>query len=357
MAQQRWMIYGANGYTGRLVAELAAQRGQNPILAGRSATKVQPIARRLGLESIAVDLRNERDLVEAVREVDLVFHAAGPFIHTSEPMIRACLIAGSHYVDITGEIAVFENTFRYDAIARRRGVALLGGAGFDVVPTDCLARYVAERVPDADTLDLAITGLGAASAGTTKTALEMLPRGGRVRRDGQLQPFPLGAGVREIRFADRTRAAMPLPWGDLATAYRSTGIPNITTYMAVDRRSAAVLRVIAPLAQRAIRNAAIRRRARRIAERRVTGPDEQMRQTGRAEIWARAANKHGDAAEAWLQTGEAYHFTALSSLRCVERVLAEQPRGALTPAQAFGPDVVLEIAGVRRLDRLPARST
>jgi short subunit dehydrogenase-like uncharacterized protein len=354
MTEHRWMIYGANGYTGRLVAESAAQRGQNPILAGRSAEKIRPIAQELDLEWIAVDLGNERDLVAAVGDVELVFHAAGPFIHTSNPMIRACLAAGSHYLDITGEVAVFENTFRYDAIARRRGVALLGGVGFDVVPTDCLARYVADRVPDADTLDLAIAAVGSASAGTTKTAIEMLPNGGQVRRDGTLQPFPLGAGVREVQFADRPRTVMPIPWGDLATAYRSTGIPNITTYMAVDRRSATVVRVLAPLLQNAIRNPTIRRWAQRIVERRVTGPDDQMRQSGRTEVWARAASGRGAAAEAWLETGEGYQFTALAALRCIERVLAEQPRGALTPAQAFGPDLVCEIAGVRRFDRLPA---
>lgn len=351
----RWMIYGANGYTGQLVVEEAVRRGHRPVLAGRSQPKLQPLAERFGLDWVVADLRDEQALTWAVQAVDLVFHAAGPFIHTSAPMLRACLVGHTHYVDITGEIPVFEHTFTHDEQARAQGIALISGAGFDVVPTDCLARYVADKLPDALTLAIAIDAIGQASAGTTKTMLELLPEGGRVRRDGALVPWPLGTGGRVIPFADgNLRPVLPLPLADLATAYRSTGIPHITTYLATPPGRARMLRAGAPLLQRLMAVPRIRRQAQRWVERRVQGPDETRRQTDRSSIWAQVTNARGEVAEAWLETAEGYHFTALAGVRCVERLLAGGIAGALTPAQALGADFVLEVPGTRRFDRLPA---
>src|SRR4051812_29482409 len=199
------MLYGASGYTGRLIAEEAVRRGHRPVIAGRSREKLAPLAELLGLELAVVGLDDVRGLVAALQGLPLVLHAAGPFIRTSESMVQACLATGAHYLDITGEIPVFENTFHHDAEARERGITLLSGVGFDVVPTDCMARYVAERVPGAHELDLAIVLTGQASPGTAKSMLEHLPSGGRVRRGGNLLPWPMGKGLRRVRFLDTER--------------------------------------------------------------------------------------------------------------------------------------------------------
>ncbi|MCP4429031.1 MAG: NAD(P)H-binding protein, partial [Chloroflexi bacterium] len=223
----KWLLYGAYGYTGQLVVEEALRRGHRPVLAGRNEAKLTPLARKYGLDGLAFGLDDAEKLRTAVAPFDLVFHAAGPFAITGDPMIRACLAGGAHYVDITGEIAVFENTFRYTEQARQKGVTLMSGVGFDVVPTDCLARYVADQLPGAAELELAIFALGSASAGTTNTMLESIPeleKGSIVRRNGRYQHIPIGEGQKKVLFSDgRTRSLMPLPWGDLATAYRSTG--------------------------------------------------------------------------------------------------------------------------------------
>ncbi|REG31094.1 short subunit dehydrogenase-like uncharacterized protein [Archangium gephyra] len=346
----RWLLYGATGYTGVLIAEEAVRRGHKPVLAGRSRQKLAPLASRLGLDSVAVGLDDMRGLVSALEGLPLVVHAAGPFVHTSEPMVQACLAAGAHYLDITGEIPVFENTFRHDAEAKRRGVVLMSGVGFDVVPTDCLARYVADKVPGAHELELAIASTSPPSAGTVKSMLEGLPAGNLVRRGGQLQPWPMGQGVRRVRFSDKERTVVPIPWGDLATAWHSTGIPNITTYLAQPAAVAHALRFTFPAFRRLVAVEAVREQLAKLVEARVQGPDETLRQRSRSQVWAEARAPDGRRAEAVLETPEAYAFTARATVRAVEEVLAGARRGAFTPAQALGADFVLSVEGVRRMD-------
>jgi short subunit dehydrogenase-like uncharacterized protein len=349
----RWLLYGASGYTGQLIAEEAVRRGHRPVLAGRSREKLLPLAERLGLELAPVGLEDVRSLVSTLEGLPLVLHAAGPFIRTSEPMVQACLAAGAHYLDITGEIPVFENTFHHDAEARARGITLMSGVGFDVVPTDCLARYVAEQVPGAHELDIAIALSSQASAGTAKSALEHLPSGGRVRRGGALLPWRMGQGVRRVRFSDSERTVVPIPWGDLVTAWHTTGIPNITTYMTLPRGAARLLRFTYPVLKRMLAVDAVRHGAERLIESRVHGPNETARNENHTQIWAEARAADGRRAQAWLELPEGYAFTAVAAVRAVEEVLARKPQGALTPAKAFGADFVLSIPGCRRLDTLP----
>jgi len=348
MADHRWMIYGAYGYTGRLVAMEAVRRGQRPLLAGRSAEKLAPLAERLGLDWIAVDLADQAALQKAIGRVELVYHAAGPFVRTSAPMIDACLATGAHYLDLTGEIPVFQATFARDEAARRAGVALISGVGFDVVPSDCLAVYVAAQVPGALQLDIAMTYLTRPSAGTARSMLELLPQGGWVRRAGRLLPWPLGAGATRVHFPIGDRTVLPVPLADLETAYRSTGIPSITTYLALSSLARPLASLVAPLAGRLLSIGALRNGAGWLIDRTMRGPDVGMRARERTYVWARACHPQGASAECWLITPEPYQFTALVALNCVERVLNDRPSGALTPAQAFGADFVLGVPGVLR---------
>lgn len=353
MATTRWMLYGATGYTGELIAEEAVKRGLSPILAGRSAEKLAPLAERLDLAYKVFALEDVNAIANAIADMDVILHAAGPFVHTSDPMIRACLATKTHYLDITGEINVFENTFSYHDTALKNNTALISGVGFDVVPTDCLALHVAQKVNAAHTLEIAFMGLSNVSAGTTKSAIENAPSGGLIRQNGTLQPYPLGKGAKRIRFSHGVYHAMPIPWGDLSTAYRTTGIPNITAYMAVSPLSSTLLRVTAPVAQFMMRSGTLRQAAAGIAERIAPGPDETTRETARTYIYARAADKSGViVAEAWLETCEPYQFTAHSAVEAVMRVDELGSAGAITPALAFGADFVLAIPETKRLDKL-----
>ena len=358
MPSEPWLIYGAYGYTGTLVAEEAVRRGYRPVLAGRSADRLAVLAKRLELEYRASSLQDEEALSRALAGFKLVFHAAGPFVHTSGPMVRACLKAGAHYVDICGEAPVIERSFSYDVEARQKGIVILSGAGFDVIPTDCLAKYVADRVPGATELELAVAALGRLSPGTVKTILEQIPSGTRVLRNGRLVGYhPEGKGARRIRFVDKERPVAPVSMADLIAAYRTTGIPNITTYLAFPETTIRLMRWTEPLSRNLLAVGPIRRLAQKTAGKIVRGPDEPTRLAGGSHLWARAANDKGEEAEAWLETVEAYRFTSMAAVRCVERVLEERPCGALTPAQAFGADFVLQIPETKRYDRLEEVST
>jgi short subunit dehydrogenase-like uncharacterized protein len=349
----KWMIYGANGFTGRLIVEEAVRRGHKPILAGRSETKLRPLAEKWGLELRSFTLDEPRPLTEAIQDVELVFHAAGPFQFTSKPVIQACLNTKTNYIDITGELPVFQHTFSKHGEAQRAGIALISGAGLDVIPTDCMAKYISEKLPQAVQLELALASLTKPSSGTAKSSLEMMPRGGMRRQAGKLIPYPLGSNIKKVCFPHREMTVLSISWGDLETAFRSTGIENITTYMAYPSRLVNIVRRFGPQAQKLARIKLVREVAHRFIGLFFKGPDEELRRGGRSYIWACARDEQGRQVEAWLETLEAYQFTAVAGVRCVEKLLEKRPAGALTPVQAFGADFILEIEGTKRYDQLP----
>src|SRR5262245_53950732 len=159
-------------------------------------------------------------------------HIAGPFSATCRPMADACLRTGTHYLDITSEIDVFDALAARDAEAKRAGIMLMPGCGFDVVPSDCLAAHLKGRLPDATDLKIEIGGLNAVSHGTMESMVESVPKGARVRRDGRIVSVPHPKET-SCDFGEGPIPTLVLPWGDVSTAYYSTGIRNIEVRMAV----------------------------------------------------------------------------------------------------------------------------
>ncbi|MGC8580634.1 MAG: saccharopine dehydrogenase family protein [bacterium] len=354
MTYPAWLLYGANGYTARLIIKEAIKRGHKPLLAGRSETKIKPIAQETGLDYVVLNLDDHDALKKVFSSVKLVLNAAGPFINTSLPILRACLASRAHYTDITGEIPVFQNTFSFDQEAKSKKIALISGIGFDVIPTDCLAVYVTQQIPDASELELAFTGLNNISPGTMKTMIEMLPNGGLIRKNGQLVKYPLASGAKRVDFPDGTHTVVPIIWGDLETAYRSTRVPNIITYMAYPDALIGLLRISIPALQKLFTSKLIRSVAKRMVELMIKGPDDHAHMHGKSYVWARAINTKGNEKQAWLELPETYLFTAIASIRTIEKIFESRPAGSLTPAMAFGPDFILEINGVKRFDTLPS---
>ena len=343
----RWLIYGANGYTGELIAERAKAMGLSPILAGRQDGKVRPIAERLGLETRVFPLDDAQAVDHGLEGVGLVLHCAGPFSATARPMIDGCMRARAHYLDITGEIAVYEANFRRSVELERAGIVVMSGVGFDVVPTDCLAAALARALPGATHLELAFGGFSRTSRGTAKTVVQGLRHGGAVRRDGKIVPVPPAHETRTIAFADKPRLCMAIPWGDVSTAFHTTGIPNITVFMAARAgtiRGAKVLRYLGPLLARPLVQGFLEGQI----ERRITGPTAEQRRTGRVQLWGRASNAGGRSVEGTAEVPEGYTLTVESALCIAGRLLSAPgsvPPGARTPAGAFGAELLTWIPG------------
>lgn len=350
MPAPRWMIYGATGYTGRLVVREAVARGAAPILAGRGAGAVAAMALEHGLEHRAFGLDEPEALRGALAGVAAVLHCAGPFAWTSRPMVDACLATRTHYLDITGEIDVFEAIHARDAAAREAGVVLLPGVGFDVVPTDCLAARLASEVPGPASLELAFHAAGGGvSRGTLRSMVERMPKAGAVRRDGELEAVPIAWETREIEFGCGTRWTMTIPWGDVSTAWVSTGIPNIKVFVGMSPGAitrARRLRRLAPI----IGLKPVKRAAQWIIGRRVTGPSASERSAGRSYLWGRVLNARGRGAVATFDTPEGYTLTAVAAVDAALRVVAgEVGDGAMTPSLALGKDYVETLPGVSKI--------
>ena len=345
--KRRLLLYGANGYTGRLILEAALARGLPVTIAGRRREAIEPLAAERGVpfELFALD-EAPRRLAERLSRHGALLLAAGPFSRTSAPALSACLKARVPYLDITGEVAVFEAVFARHPEAVRAGVPLLPGVGFDVVPSDCLAAALAAALPGAVRLLLAIRGFGI-SAGTARTMLEGLPKGGAARVDGRLVSVPAAWKSRTVPFPDRPRLAVTIPWGDLSTAYRSTGIPNIETYLAMAPAQVEALRwgrSLLPLAGLAPLQGIVSSWLRRA----VAGPTADERSRHRAVVWGRVEDGEGRAAEGTVETLEGYALTAETAVLAVERVLRGSVRpGAWTPSRAFGARFIEEVRETR----------
>lgn len=345
-----FLIYGANGYTGRLVAEEAVARGHRPTLGGRSRGAIEDLARRLDLPFEIVDLTDGPGLERVLRHHRAVLHCAGPFSRTFEPMVRSCLAAGTHYLDITGEISVFEALASRSAEAAAAGIVLLPGVGFDVVPTDCLAAHLARRLSGATWLTLGFETRGGISRGTALTTIERLGMPGAVRRNGRIVPVPMAWRIRHVDFGEGPRSAVTIPWGDVATSWHSTRIPNVEVYLAMPPRAIRRIRrarLLAPVLGLGL----VRRMLAWAVRRRIEGPSDQARREGWSRVWGEVLDGTGQRAAARLRGPEGYTLTALASVRAVERVLAgEADPGFQTPSRAFGPDFVLDLPGVERTD-------
>ena len=339
------LLYGANGYTGELMAEEAARVGLPLVLAGRRADAIQPIAARLGIEHRIFPLGSGEQIASELDGISTVLLAAGPFAHTSAPMLDACIRRGAHYLDITGEIAVFEACKRRGEEARAAGVMVLPGVGFDVVPTDCLAASLHESLPDATHLELAFGGGGGFSRGTAKTMVSGLGQGGAVRENGRIRRVPTAWKTREVPYRDRARLSVSIPWGDVSTGFTSTGIPNIITYMAMPPGAAKMLRRSRPFGW-LLASGPVQRFLLRRIEQAEKGPSAEVRASARMQVWGEVRNAAGDRRSATLTTPEGYRLTAIASIEAARRVLADgsQP-GYRTPSRAFGATFVSQLEG------------
>ncbi len=345
------ILYGSYGYTGSLIAEMAAESEMHVLLSGRNAEKLQVQSEKLGLPHAKASLDMPDELDALMNAGDVVLHCAGPYLHTWRAMAEACLRNRCHYLDITGEIDVFESLKKLDEIFKSRGIMAMPGVGFDVVPTDCLALYLSKKIDNPTHLELAFVGLsGGISRGTTKTMIENMGEGGAVRKNGEIVSVPAAHRVKEVHFGNIKKRAVSIPWGDVSTAYTTTGIDNIIVYAALPGnviRSMKWSRWLAPI----LRTGFVKKRMMKKADERAPGPGETARKKGRSLVWGQVKNESGEQAGALINTKEAYQLTAEMAFQISGMVLdGKYEPGYKTPAGFFGHELIMKIEGTEMSD-------
>lgn len=335
-----WMIYGSTGYTGGLIIKEALGRGLRPTLAGRNPDKVRALAEKHGLPWTAFSVDDTEATMDALEDHRAVLSVAGPFSATAKQMMQACIASKTHYLDVTGEIAVFEQAAELGPQAKAAGIALIPGVGFDVVPSDCLAAHTAARSKKPQTLKIYIQGLGNASRGTAKTAVESLGKGTSVRRDGAIVQTPAGKLTDQRDVSGGMNDFIAVSWGDVSTAYHSTGIPDIEVYFPADRQMKTMLnlsRYMGPVMKSAFMQGFLKKQIDQMP----AGPDEKARERETSVILAEVTDADGSITSSKLATPNGYSLTAESAVMSVQKLLnSPDTIGFLTPSKAFGADFV-----------------
>jgi short subunit dehydrogenase-like uncharacterized protein len=337
-----WMLYGAYGVTGRLIVNEALRRGHRPILAGRDAAKLRELQRITGLSTAYLPLDRGSELRTALSNVRCVILAAGPYETTGPAMRAACLDAHCSYLDINADVDDFRDALACDEPARAAGVAIIPGAGYGVVFAESLAAQVMRRMPDATSLRLSLaTENEGRSRGATLSVAAALTRGGLEVRDGELRKRPMAFSTWRAGYPTRPVTSFAaVPRAELLAVHRSTAVPNIITGIPMSRVGAAFVRTAGPWIGKVIARMAARP-SNRVAPRSSDAAIAALR----SYIWAEVSNDAGQTLSAVLETGEGYRSAAAVAVRAVEALLKASPIGTLTPVQAFGADLALDVPG------------
>ncbi|MDQ2184626.1 saccharopine dehydrogenase NADP-binding domain-containing protein [Alcaligenaceae bacterium A4P071] len=322
------LIYGATGYTGSMVARQAKQAGLSFSIAGRDPEKLAALATELGVPYRAFTLGDATVVAEQLRGFSAVLNCAGPFVRSAEALIRASMAAQVHYLDITAEINVYRMAERFSASAAEAGIMVMPGVGWDVVTTDCLAVHVARRVKEPVALRIALQVAGSMSRGSAVSAGEIVAAGLLTRVDGALISSSSMACA-QFDFGDGPVACAPLSFGDLVTAWHSTGIPNIAMFVNVtgDAFPGGDLSKL------------------------PDGPTQAERDSQGARAVAEVTSADGTIARSMIETINGYSYTPLAAIETARRVLrGEVNVGFDTPARVFGSAHAQRIPGTRIID-------
>jgi len=344
------LIYGAYGYTGKLILNLCKEQNISPVVAGRDPEKTKAIGDAFGFEYISFDLTDVATIAQHIAPFKVVLHCAGPFMYTAEPMIDACIQTKTHYLDITGEIMIFELCAQRDEAFKKAGICAIPGVGFDVVPSDCMAAHVKKLLPDATKLTLAIYSKGGVSKGTALTMAENLDKGGAVRQNGKIKVVPPVYKIKKFDFDGEIKECVTIPWGDVSTAYHSTQIPDIEVFMGLPKSAMKMLKINRFISF-IYRFEFVKNFLRKKIKSGKEGPSDTSRARSVTKIIAIAENQQNDIAKSILTGPDGYDITAATALECAKRIIeTPQKPGFHTPSSYFGSDFILQFKGITRKD-------
>jgi short subunit dehydrogenase-like uncharacterized protein len=345
------LVYGASGYTGRLVCAELSRAGASFAISGRDRGKLEALAATLGSARPAVfvaPLDDANALAAALGPARVVLDCAGPFSKYGKPVQDVALDTRTHFLDITGESTYMKDTYFRHGEAVTRGVALINAVGFDVVPPEraaALAAQAPQLAGACERIRIAFaTRGGRPSQGTMRSMVALADVGGVCYENGRWASEKLGKDRWDVPFAELgTLSCLSIPWGDVITGPRSTGARHGRAYMAMPPSMARLMPVMnlgTPVMRLPL--------AKRLAERYIAtlpeGPTDAERGHARFSVYAEATAPFGQFSESvWVTGGDPYDFTASAAALCARLAAAPSFKGtgALTPSQAFGAEQLL----------------
>jgi short subunit dehydrogenase-like uncharacterized protein len=350
-------VYGATGYTGRLVAAELQRRGADFVLAGRSAEKLAALASSLGsgIPTVAVRLDDAPGLRGLLEPCSAVIACAGPFTLRGEPVLGAAVDTGTHYLDTAGEQGFIAMVFdRYADRASRSGAIVVPAMGFDYVPGDMIAALTASGMGSLDELSVAYSLRDfEMTRGTMHSALRSIGAGGDIEyRDGARRPASGGVdrGTWEFPPPVGAQRMIRYPGGEPVTVPRHVDTRNVSTMFSAatvlpSARLVPAAPALMPLIGLAMRTP-LRGAADAVIDRLREGPGEDARRATRFMISCEA--RAGTSRRRGTVTGtDVYGVTAHTIVHAA--LLAAVPgyegRGALAPSQAFDPGKFLSALG------------
>lgn len=338
-------IYGAYGYTGRLIVDEFISKGIKPTIAGRNEEKLTAYANKKGLEFQTLEVDQREKVLGWLKDADVLIHCGGPFIHTAEKMVEACIATDTHYLDITGEYQVFDLVQGFSDVAKDKRIMLMPGAGFDVVPSDCLASFLKSQIPNATDLQLAFVSKGGRlSRGTTKTMIENLGDPQVKRKNGEYSFQLMGASTKEVDYGEFKQLSVGISWGDISSAFFSTKIPSIEVFSGTSKEQVSKIRKMNKLSF-LLKSKIVKNFLKAKIDKKPDGPSDERRVEARMYLWGRATDGT-KAKEARLSTLDGYTLTAKASVLITQKILSGDFKiGYQTPSTAYGHDLILEIEG------------
>ncbi len=362
----RIVVFGATGYTGRLVAERLVAQGARPVLAARTESRVRELAERLGgLEWERADALRQNSVFGLVQDGDVLVSTVGPFVKWGEPAVRAAIAAGATYLDSTGEPEFIRRVFgEFDVAAERAGAALLTAMGYDYVP-GALAGALAlkEAGTDAVRVDVGYYALGAfaasLSAGTRESLVGVTLSDGHAFRDGRIQTVRTAERVRSFKVSGRARAAISVGGSEhyaLPAAY--PGLSEVNVYLGWFGPLARPLQAGALVGEYVQRLPGARAAMRFAGERAagmVPGPEPGTTPGGGSWIAAEAYDAGGQRlSEVHVSGVDGYEFTARFLAWAAAHAAAHgvNGTGALGAVEAFGLRTLEEGCQAAGLERV-----
>jgi len=349
MTNLKWMLYGCYGYSGELILKEAIRKGLHPIIGGRSKKKVSALAQKYKLAFRVFDLSSQTAIEDNIADCHLVFNSAGPYSSTCIPMLKACLNRGVHNLSLAGEIPILEALHGYHQEAKEKGTVVAVGLGFDVLPTDSMSNHLKHLLPDATHLTLGMDGPNDMSRGSMKEFFEQIGEHPFwVRRNGKLVASK--PRTTYMDFGNGKKLASTIAWGDTASAFHSTGIPNIEVFAAISKADWLTIKTLDGLSF-LFKFKSIQKLANTCIDCLLSGPDEETREKGQTFMTAVASNGSGEKIKINMSTPTGYKITYLGAVYAIEHMLKQAPveGGYYTPAQLLGEKAICNIEGVSEM--------